>query len=173
MLDRHQTYRAYRDRLVDLDQDLAALPFGNEHPKAKAMQAKREALRRQLDDVREEIRMRLVGTRAEELRGGSRRVGVAVTRATPVVTRQLKLPWGSGLVVERVTPGSAAEAAGLMPYDVLHRLDGQLLVNAEQLDVLVGALEAGKEVQLELYRDGEALKRTMKVPPATTTGPAR
>ena len=163
-LEHSGTYRAYRDKLVELDQALADQRFGSEHPRSLAARAKRDALQRRLDDVREEIRDRLVSTRAAALRGGASRVGLIVSRATPVVTRQLKLPWGSGLVVDQVHPTSAADAAGLMPYDVLHRLDGQLLVNAEQLDVLVGSLEAGKEVQLELYRDGENLKRTVKVP---------
>lgn len=82
-------------------------------------------------------------------------LGVAASQATPVLQKHLKLPDGTGLVVDFIEPGSPAETAGLQVYDVLVRLDGQLLINPQQLAVLVRTFDPGAEVKLRLIREGE------------------
>lgn len=89
-------------------------------------------------------------------------LGLVVAKAPPTTAAQLNLPRGAGLIVHRVAPHSPAAAADILHDDVLHRLDGQLLVNNEQFEVVVGALPPGREVQVELFRDGAPLKRTIK-----------
>jgi hypothetical protein len=59
-----------------------------------------------------------------------------------------------GLVVEFVDKDSPAEKAGLKRYDVLSKLQDQLLVNAEQLAVLVRSRKPGDEVELTVIRGG-------------------
>ena len=172
-LGRSQTYQAYLNALMRVDEELAARGqsgLGENHPKVASARAKREFLLRQLDNVREDIRLTMMVDHGGAFPSGEA-LGFVVSRVPPVLTMQLKLPRGAGLVVDRVKRGGPAEAADIMPYDVLVRLDGQLLVNGEQFEVLAGSMEAGKEVQLELYRDGESLKRTVKIPPATGTQP--
>jgi hypothetical protein len=82
-------------------------------------------------------------------------LGIAVSPATPVVAHQLKLPEGVGLVVDDVMPESPAAKAGLKEYDVLHKLDDQLLVNPEQLETLVRMHKSGEQVTLNVFHDGK------------------
>lgn len=90
-------------------------------------------------------------------------LGVRVTEAAPALRHQLGLPARMGLVVEQVLPGSAAAEAGLQRYDVLQKLDDQLLINEEQLSVLVRSHKPGDSVTLTLFRDGKSQPITVKL----------
>jgi membrane-associated protease RseP (regulator of RpoE activity) len=82
-------------------------------------------------------------------------LGVAVSAAPPALSHQLRLAEGVGLVVEQVIPGSPAQKAGIQQYDLLVKLNDQMLINPEQLATLVQTYRDGKEVTLELIREGE------------------
>jgi len=84
-------------------------------------------------------------------------LGVAVQRAGPTLERQLELPPGLGLRVERVAEGSPAERAGIRAHDVLLELDGQRLFVPEQLAGLLRGLSTELPVALELIRAREKL----------------
>jgi hypothetical protein len=90
-------------------------------------------------------------------------LGVTVSPPPPAVARQLPLPDGVGLMVQHVYDGSPADAAGLEPYDVLHKLDDQLLIHPAQLTVLVGLRDPGETVSLHRYRAGEAEALTVEL----------
>jgi hypothetical protein len=65
-------------------------------------------------------------------------------------------PW-SGLVVERVNPGSAADKAGIWPGDVLVSLGGQPLMSSQAFSERVDLeLTPGVAAQFEARRGGEA-----------------
>lgn len=91
-------------------------------------------------------------------------LGVVAELAGPVVRYQLGLPEGVGLVVGAVMPDSPAAKAGLRQYDILHKLDDQLLLNPDQLRTLVQMHKAGEEVKLTLFR-----KAKSEVVPVTMT----
>jgi hypothetical protein len=76
----------------------------------------------------------------------------------PVLTAQLGLPEGFGLVVEAVAPGSPAAKAGLQKYDVLKLLNDQQIVDQAQLATLVKGLGNGKEVSLTVLRKAQEQK---------------
>ena len=80
-------------------------------------------------------------------------IGIATSPLPQVVREQLKLPSGSGLVVDRVEPESPAEAAGVKAYDVLQKLDDQVLINPHQFGVLVRQLKPDVEVKLSIVRE--------------------
>ena len=82
-------------------------------------------------------------------------LGLSASPAPAALRRQLKLPDGTGLVVDFIQPESPAAKAGLKQYDLLTRLSGQLLINSEQLSVLVRTFKAGNKVHLEFLREGE------------------
>lgn len=107
-------------------------------------------------------------------------LGVTLSRASPVLRRQLSLRRGAGLVVDAVTPGSLAARAGFEPHDVVVRLDDQLLVLPEQLDALLEArddldplvctvLRGGRELALPL--GGKPVR--VAAQPVRLTAPAR
>jgi hypothetical protein len=60
-----------------------------------------------------------------------------------------------GLVVDELVPDSPAAKAGLKEYDVLQKLDDQLLVNPEQLATLVRMHKSGEEITLTVIREGK------------------
>jgi len=60
-----------------------------------------------------------------------------------------------GVSVERVQPGSAAEAAGIRPGDLIVALGGKPVTSAERLRWLVRKTEAGKAVEIKLMREGQ------------------
>ena len=82
-------------------------------------------------------------------------LGVYATKLSPVISRQLGLSGNLYLSVEQVSPGSPAEKAGLEQYDVLKKLDDQILVNQEQLQNLVRSREANQQVSLTILRGGK------------------
>ena len=63
--------------------------------------------------------------------------------------------WEPPLVVDFVQPNSPAQKAGIRQYDLLLKLNDQLLINAEQLAVLVRTFKPGDEIHLTLLREGE------------------
>jgi membrane-associated protease RseP (regulator of RpoE activity) len=67
------------------------------------------------------------------------------------------LPQGIGFVVTNVTPGSPAEKAGVKSYDIFWKLGDQLIANKAQLSTLLNLKKEGEEVNLGLYRSGQAL----------------
>ncbi|MEX2560173.1 MAG: PDZ domain-containing protein [Pirellulales bacterium] len=77
-------------------------------------------------------------------------LGVSTSPVPDVLRKHLRLPPRAGLLVEGIESGSPAEAAGIEQYDVLEKLDQQLLINTEQLSALVRSLPAGKEVAVTL-----------------------
>ena len=90
-------------------------------------------------------------------------LGVVTSPATAVLGQQLKLPKGIGLVVDFVEPGSPAATAGVRTYDILHKLNDQLLVNPQQLAVLVRTFKGGDDVSLTVLREGEPIELRAKL----------
>jgi hypothetical protein len=88
-------------------------------------------------------------------------IGLSTSPAAPALRRQLKLADGTGLVVDFVDPKSPADQAGVKQYDLLEKLDDQLLINADQFAVLVRTFKPGEEVKLTLVREGK--RQTMPV----------
>jgi TolA-binding protein len=82
-------------------------------------------------------------------------LGVSTTPVPPAVRRRVDLPDGIGLVIGNVEPNSPAQQAGLKQYDILHKLNDQLLVNAEQLAVLVRTFKPGDAITLTIVRGGK------------------
>ncbi|MBC7336401.1 MAG: trypsin-like peptidase domain-containing protein, partial [Clostridia bacterium] len=59
-----------------------------------------------------------------------------------------------GTRVVTVTPDSPAAKAGLQPGDIILRMDGKLIENDAHLITLVNMSEVGKEVTLQVLRNG-------------------
>jgi serine protease Do len=59
-----------------------------------------------------------------------------------------------GALIGRVVDGGPADRAGLLPGDVVVAFDGQAVDSARDLSRLVGDLDEGDEVAIEILRDG-------------------
>jgi hypothetical protein len=106
------------------------------------------------DPERDRLRLLYEAQRASRTVKGSY-LGVSTSPVPAALRQHLNLPEGVGLVCDFVEKGSPAEGAGLKQYDVLHKLDDQILVNAQQLAVLIRARKGGQEVKLSIIRGGK------------------
>jgi S1-C subfamily serine protease len=59
-----------------------------------------------------------------------------------------------GAVISDIEAGSAAARAGLAPRDVIVAVNGQPVLDADDLRNLIGLMPVGTELTIVLYRDG-------------------
>jgi serine protease Do len=97
----------------------------------------------------------IVKTVYEQIRESGRvrrgQVGLLAQTINPFLAAALKLDRDGGVLIEDVSPGSPAEAAGLKIGDVLLSVNGKPLENARQFGVNVYQ-NAGKTVELGILR---------------------
>ena len=84
-------------------------------------------------------------------------LGVRTESLPSAMSKQLSLPMGLHLSVVRVGPDSPAEKAGLREFDVLLKLDEQILVNEDQLKKLVRLQRPQDPITLKVLREGKLL----------------
>src|SRR5436309_7527370 len=90
-------------------------------------------------------------------------LGVETSQVPPVVSEQLGLGKGLGLVVDYVEPNSPAAAGGVQQNDILKMLNDQILIEPSQLRKLLQTIPDGTEVTLTVLRKGQEQKFTAKV----------
>src|SRR5215216_5832274 len=90
-------------------------------------------------------------------------LGVVTSQVPTVVSDQLGLAKGFGLVVDYVEPNSPAAAAGVQQNDILKMLNDQILIEPSQLRKLLQTFSEGTEVTLTILRKGQEQKITVKL----------
>src|SRR5947207_1221346 len=90
-------------------------------------------------------------------------LGVETSHVPDVVSEQLGLAKGLGLVVEYVLPDSPAAAAGIQQNDILKMLNDQILMEPSQLRKLLQTFSDGADVTLTILRKGQEQKITVKL----------
>ena len=90
-------------------------------------------------------------------------LGVETSQVPDVVSEQLGLAKGLGLVVEYVEPNSPAASAGIQQNDILKMLNDQILIEPSQLRKLLQTFSDGTEVTLTILRKGKEQKITAKL----------
>ena len=90
-------------------------------------------------------------------------LGVETSSVPRVVSEQLGLARGFGLVVDYVVPDGPAAAAGLQQSDILKMLNDQILMEPDQLAKLVRSYPEGTNVVLTVLRKGAESKITVKL----------
>src|SRR6267378_641492 len=90
-------------------------------------------------------------------------LGVETSQVPDVVSEQLGLAKGLGLVVEYVVPDSPAAAAGIQQNDILKMLNDQILIEPSQLRKLLQTFSDGADVTLTVLRKGQEQKVTVKL----------
>ena len=97
-------------------------------------------------------------------------LGVGAQDVTPTLAESLGLKDRRGALVADVQPGSPAAKAGLRNGDVITRVNGEPVEDANRLTFQVGAIPPGSTVELETIRDGES--RTITATTAERTAAA-
>ncbi len=105
-------------------------------------------------------------------------LGVETSEVPNVVSEQLGLAKGFGLVVDYVVPDGPAAAAGVQQNDIIKMLNDQILTEPDQLAKLVRSYSEGTTVTLTLLRKGKEEKVSVKltkkeVPQRPDFGPGR
>jgi len=105
-------------------------------------------------------------------------LGVETSDVPRVVSEQLGLAKGFGLVVDYVVPDGPAAAAGVQQNDIIKMLNDQILTEPDQLSKLVRSYSEGTTVTLTVLRKGKEEKIAVKlskkeVPQEREFGPGR
>jgi PDZ domain len=90
-------------------------------------------------------------------------LGVETSEVPRVLSEQMGLPRGFGVVVDYVVPTGPAAAAGLQPSDIIRMLNDQQIVDPSQLGKLVRSFAEGASVDLTLLRKGKEVKVSVKL----------
>src|ERR1041385_6762976 len=90
-------------------------------------------------------------------------LGVDTSEVPSVVSEQLGLPKGFGLVVDYVVPDGPAAAAGIKQNDILKMLNDQILTEPGQLAKLIRSFSEGTTVTLTVLRKGKEEKIGVKL----------
>lgn len=90
-------------------------------------------------------------------------LGVETSSVPNVVSEQLGLAKGFGLVVDYVVPDGPAAAAGVQANDILKMFNDQILMEPNQLAKLVRSNADGATATLTVLRKGAETKLTVKL----------
>jgi serine protease Do len=90
-------------------------------------------------------------------------LGLETSEVPNVVSEQLGLSKGFGLVVDYVVPDGPAAAAGVQQNDIVKMLNDQILTEPGQLAKLVRSFSEGTNVTLTVLRKGKEQKVTVKL----------
>lgn len=88
-----------------------------------------------------------------------RGLGVRIQDFTPDLAEAFGMEGGVGAVISHVVPGSAAEAAGLQPGDLIVSVDGRPVAGSADLRLK----RLGRAIKISVIRDGEALALKVKL----------
>ncbi|HLA77367.1 MAG TPA: trypsin-like peptidase domain-containing protein [Vicinamibacteria bacterium] len=84
-------------------------------------------------------------------------LGVQLQELDPDLRRLVGYQGQGGAMVVDLLPGSAGQAAGLRPYDIIAAVSGRPVVDGDQLIRLIAAHPPGATVQLGVFREGASL----------------
>jgi serine protease Do len=90
-------------------------------------------------------------------------LGVETSDVPRVLSEQMGLPRGFGVVVDYVVPEGPAAAAGVQQSDIIRLLNDQIILEPGQLGKLVRSFADGTTINLTLLRKGKEVKVTVKL----------
>ena len=90
-------------------------------------------------------------------------LGVGTRTIDADLAKEMKLPMKSGVLVNEVAEGSAAEKAGLVEGDVITELNGNAVKSSNEIIELIRAQQPGDKVKLTWYRDGKKQIATVEL----------
>jgi serine protease Do len=93
-------------------------------------------------------------------------MGISIQTVTDEMAKSFGLPKTYGALVNDVVPSGPAAKAGIMQGDVITGFNGTSIKDVRQLQRVVAETPVGKKVEVELYRNGKAIKVFLTTAPA-------
>ena len=90
-------------------------------------------------------------------------LGVAGRSVNGEIAKAMELKTSQGGFIEQVTPGSAADEAGIKAGDVVIKVNGKSIKTFSELRGKIGSIGAGKKVKLTIVRNGTEKNFTVKL----------
>ncbi len=90
-------------------------------------------------------------------------IGVMLREVDPDLKRSLGLKSPNGVLVQDITPGSPSARAGIRAYDLIVSLDGESIMDDDELIELISARRPGTTASLEVVRDGRSFTVPVKL----------
>jgi serine protease Do len=90
------------------------------------------------------------------------RLGMTVNNVTAELAARMGLKETKGVVVVAVTPGGAAEEAGIARGDIVREINGAKIANADDYGKAVSSLKKGEVMRLLLRRGESSLFVALK-----------
>lgn len=90
-------------------------------------------------------------------------LGVTIQDVTDGIADEFGLDGKKGAIVSTVSPGSAAEKAGIEEDDVITKINGEEITGSADLRNTIGLLREGDDVRVELYRNGKRKRLTVEL----------
>jgi serine protease Do len=91
------------------------------------------------------------------------RLGVTIQNVNSADAELYRLPEVTGAEIAAVTPGEAADRAGVRMGDVVIRIEGEPIGSVTDLQATVARYQPGQRVRLGIIRFGERLERTVEL----------
>ena len=90
-------------------------------------------------------------------------LGVYIQDITEELAKALRIRNRKGVLVTQVVKGSPADKAGIMENDIIRKVDGDDISNAEELVSKIRSYKPGTTVTLEIERNGRILELDVKL----------
>ncbi len=90
---------------------------------------------------------------------GRPQIGITSTNVDAEMAQRFNMP--EGVYVYSVTPGSAAEAAGIRQGDIITGIQGQTVKTTDELNKIKDEYNAGETITLTVVRSGETLELSL------------
>src|SRR5690606_2478147 len=82
-------------------------------------------------------------------------LGVAVGALTPRLAKSLNLSFTSGFLIYEIDSNSPAQKAGLLPGDVITRVNDQVFEDGTMIAAEISEARPGDSVEIEIWRKGQ------------------
>ena len=96
-----------------------------------------------------------------EVRRG--RLGVHIQDLTPELAQAFGVEAGSGALISKVMPDSAAKAADLREGDVITMVNGRTIKGATELRNVIGLARSDEEIELTYIRDRKSFNKKIRI----------
>ena len=145
------------DEMNDLPRIVASTPVGKEVEVGILREGKPMTLKLKVGELKDEAA-------APALEKTKLELGMGVQDITPEMARQLRLSDSSGVVVNQVEPGSAADEGGVHRGDIIREVNGQNIRNVEDYRSVLTKVKKGEVIRLLVRRGERNLYLTIRGP---------